>query len=533
MTPLPNPTFPERCGLNVVIVIDESGSIDNEEIKLVRQAASQFIDALAGTPSQIGIIIFNIEAQILLPLTSVLESAGATTAKAALNFPRQGRGTNWEAAFDAARTLNGDLVIFITDGNPGGASVILNPLQNGIAAANRVKSDGTRIIAIGIGDGLNIKNLQLISGATENDDYYRANFETLSTQLRAIALRSCGSSITVLKTVKQPDGKAIPAAGWQFAIHLEGANVRELVTTPADGITQADGTVNFRWQSDGAVAATLTATPRDGFLLTDISASSTERGAIATQIIANGVSFPVDLDDIIACQFLSIPVGSHAVVFSQFSDRSAPIRMLEGATISGEIYAFVFPSTGLTGVDFSFGRSDQRPTQIERQAPFDFRGSTGAIAHPFDTRTVDNGTHTLTARLRLADGSDQRISATFTINNPRPLPSDYGLKFSRQANRAAPVFDLAGATVSDIIYAFMLPEQHVERVRYWLNDPQRTGQWQQLENAPPYDFEGGRVNAANPFETRKISNGAHTITAEVLLDDGTEFVFDTSFTVNN
>lgn len=533
MTPLPNPAFPERCGLDVVIVIDESGSIDNTEIKLVRQAASQFIDALSGTPSRIGVVVFNIQAQILLPLTSVLDSVGTNAAKSALDFPRQGRGTNWEAAFDTARTLNGDLVIFITDGNPGGSAVIVNPLQNGIAAANRVKSDGTRIIAIGIGDGLNVTNLQLISGPTKNDDYYLANFDTLSAQLRAIALRLCGSSITALKTVRQPDGRLVPAAGWQFAIQLDGPNIRGLMSTPADSITQADGTVNFRWQADGPVQATLTAMPQNGFLLTEISVSSTERGEISAQIVPNGVLLPVDLDDIIASQFISTQVGAYAVVFSLFPDRSAPIRKLDGATVSGEIYVFVFPSEGLTGVDFSFGRSDQRPTQVERMAPFDFRGGTEAIAHPFDTRQVENGVHTLTARLRLVKDSDQRISATFTIHNPRPQPSDYQLVFSRQAERTEPIAKLSGATVNDNIYAFMLPDRHVKRVRYWLDDPQRTRHWQQLENAPPYDFEGGRVSAANPFNTHNVANGGHLITTEVVLDDDTEFVFDTPFIVMN
>lgn len=535
---LPNPPFPDQCGLDVVIVIDESGSVDNLEIEKVREAARQFTDALSGTPSKIGVVIFNVEATVILELTSVLDPGGANTVKAALNFPRKGTGTNWQAAFNTARTLQGDLIIFTTDGNPGGSQSIIAPLQNGVAAANQLKSDGTRIIAIGIGDDLNIENLKAISGPVENNDFYLANFNTLANQLRAIALRLCGSSITAIKTVRQPDGRHAPAAGWQFAIHLDGAVPQSLVTTPADGITREDGVVNFRWQAQnlqGSSQATVTETPQDQFILTDVVVTQTEGHPIPVEPVPNGVSLSVAVDDIISSEFLSEKVETYAIVFSKNPNRSTPLRRLEGATVGGDIYAFVFPSEGINRVDFSFGRADHRPTQIERHAPFDLEGGDVTTAKPLDTRRIRNGQHDIDARLRLTDGTESRLTTTFTIENHPPLPSDYKLVFSKHPDRSAPVLDLNNATVEGAIYAFLKPDidLYIEQVNYWLDDPDRTGRTHQVENAVPYDFEGGSVKTATPFNTRRVANGTHTITTEVLLRDGTHVVFDTRITVAN
>ncbi|MGJ3249713.1 MAG: vWA domain-containing protein [Elainellaceae cyanobacterium] len=533
---LPNPPFPNRCGLDVVIVIDESGSVDNVEIEQVREAARQFIDALAGTPSKIGIVIFNIEATVILELTSVLDPNGAKTVKAALNFPRKGTGTNWQAAFNTARTLQGDLIIFTTDGNPGGSQSIIAPLQNGVGAANQIKSDGTRIVAIGIGDNLNVENLKAISGPIENDDFYLSNFGTLANQLRAIALRLCGSSITAIKKVKQPDGSHAAAAGWQFAIHLAGAVPQSLVTTPADGITREDGVVNFRWRVQnlqGISQATVTETPQDQFILTDVVVTETEGHPIPVETVPNGVSLNVAVDDIISSEFFSEKVESYALVFSKTPDRSTPLRRLEGSTVGGDIYAFVFPSEGIDRVDFSFGRADNRPTQIERHAPFDLEGGDVTTAKPLDTRRIRNGQYDIDARLRLTDGTETRLTTPFTIDNHPPLPSDYKLVFSKHPDRSEPILDLNNATVEGAIYAFLTPDidLYIEQVKYWLDDPDRTGPTHQVENAVPYDFEGGSVKTATPFDTRQVTNGTHTITTEVLLREGTQVIFDTIITV--
>ena len=57
------------------------------------------------------------------------------------------------------------------------------------------------------------------------------------------------------------------------------------------------------------------------------------------------------------------------------------------------------------------------PTKVEREAPFDFKGGTLSTANPWDTTTVADGTHTISAKLYLSDGTTKTISSSFSVNN--------------------------------------------------------------------------------------------------------------------
>ncbi|MBC8120479.1 MAG: hypothetical protein H7Y22_01430, partial [Gemmatimonadaceae bacterium] len=62
------------------------------------------------------------------------------------------------------------------------------------------------------------------------------------------------------------------------------------------------------------------------------------------------------------------------------------------------------------------------PLRLERSAPFDFAGGTNmdptiTQANPFDTRTLTNGTHTITATFARTDGTFRTITSTFTVSN--------------------------------------------------------------------------------------------------------------------
>ncbi|MHC1732993.1 MAG: vWA domain-containing protein [Bacteroidales bacterium] len=119
---LPNPSFPQTCGIDVVLVLDRSNSVYNYRTTF-KTAAKSFVDALTGTPSRIGVVSFRRTADSNLALTSVVDAAGATTVKNAIDaivFESDSSegGTNWEDGFQKARALNGDLIVFMTDGNP-------------------------------------------------------------------------------------------------------------------------------------------------------------------------------------------------------------------------------------------------------------------------------------------------------------------------------------------------------------------------------------------------------------------------------
>ena len=96
--------------------------------------------------------------------------------------------------------------------------------------------------------------------------------------------------------------------------------------------------------------------------------------------------------------------------------------VLEGADLSGSVYIHVSPSTGPTAVRFWLDDPDRTglPRKTEFGAPWDFAGTaSGGLANPFDSTTVANDTHVVTAEVDV-DGGTEVLNATFTVSNPFP-----------------------------------------------------------------------------------------------------------------
>ena len=274
----PNPDLIAACGIRVVLVLDESGSIQEEgAIGSVRQAANAFIESLADTGSEVAVVEFNTHARTPIPFTPV--TAGPTGTIATLfrpyvNDTSGGEGynpgdypygnglrtTNWDDAFEKVQTLNqgsnrAPLVVFVTDGDPTsynldkpGDPPQLNPTElpgiggNGLTtdwptlgraveAVNLVRAVGTHVLGVGVGNAFTSaaseNRLKLITGPQKytggaldlkTTDYTLVtNFADLKAALRAIAVELCGNSLTITKKL-DTDGDGIfePAPGWQF-----------------------------------------------------------------------------------------------------------------------------------------------------------------------------------------------------------------------------------------------------------------------------------------------------------------------------
>jgi acid phosphatase type 7 len=108
----------------------------------------------------------------------------------------------------------------------------------------------------------------------------------------------------------------------------------------------------------------------------------------------------------------------------------------------------------------------------------------------------------------------------------------YSLLFSSSSNRSNPA-SLADKTVSGNIYVFTSPDSGVYQVRFYLDNPNMSGTPRKVEKTAPYDFAGGTVSTANPFNTATVTDGAHTITAAVDLTAGGTEVVHAPFTVSN
>jgi acid phosphatase type 7 len=108
----------------------------------------------------------------------------------------------------------------------------------------------------------------------------------------------------------------------------------------------------------------------------------------------------------------------------------------------------------------------------------------------------------------------------------------YTLLMSSSSNRSNPA-PLASKSVAGKIYVFTTPDIGVDWVRFYLDDPNMSGTPRKVERNAPYDFAGGTVSTANPFDTTSVSDGSHTITAAVVLTTGGTEVVHATFTVAN
>jgi uncharacterized repeat protein (TIGR01451 family) len=336
--PASNPALTQRCGIDIGIVIDRSGSIaDANKETVYRDAAKALVDALAGTPSKIGVWSFANKASDTdattypwLQMADMNVPANVTALKNKIdsipivsNF-----STNYEegirAPFQASVLADPrpDLLVVITDGQPtvheddssSGGTTNNDDIAGGIASANLVKATGTRIFGAGVG-GATAEGLELISGTNEytigediaSTDYVITAWENLDDALRNFATSLCGANVTVTKqasTMGAP-GTYAPAADWHFTGTL--ADGPAVTATPADGDTDAEGEVSFHWSSPETESITITETQKPGFELADLDCKN-KAGQTVGQEDGLSVTIPVAQGDQISCVYKNRPV---------------------------------------------------------------------------------------------------------------------------------------------------------------------------------------------------------------------------------
>ena len=239
-----NGVAPTVCGTNILLVLDRSGSI-NSLREQYEAAAKAFVDKLAGTPTQIGIVSFSSAVNSYDPATGSSSfyraplDLSAPANVAALNatisniYDNPSGGTDWDQALSAAaaaksftangvtgQTVNPDRVIFITDGNPtfnetdqggNGSDVSLFNVTAGMASANLLKNQNARpgrkldLFAIGVDNETGLAptaaNLRAVSGPIEGSDgdYATPTISELEAVLSETAAVTCGARVFVRK----------------------------------------------------------------------------------------------------------------------------------------------------------------------------------------------------------------------------------------------------------------------------------------------------------------------------------------------
>jgi hypothetical protein len=218
VTPVPNPPIVERCGVDITLVLDASGSIQTSNaVNNVRDAAEAFLDALSNTGSTARVTQFATLTQQLAPSTVVddntLGPGGAlrdaidkyynprpqrpsnvnfiNTSGQVNNNESNNQYTNWDGSLNQAADTKPDLVVYVTDGDPtaydldkpgdpgdpgpppdvryGTSSTDTKTNDRAIEEANRIKGpNGSRMLVVGVGNALSsqasVNRLIAISG---------------------------------------------------------------------------------------------------------------------------------------------------------------------------------------------------------------------------------------------------------------------------------------------------------------------------------------------------------------------------------
>ncbi|WP_162628843.1 BACON domain-containing protein [Marinobacter bohaiensis] len=165
-----------------------------------------------------------------------------------------------------------------------------------------------------------------------------------------------------------------------------------------------------------------------------------------------------------------------------------------------------------------------------------------------DWLTVSPGSGTTPATLTVSVAGDSLPSGTQLAQIPiryedgeilpvpvhaRVGPAGYTLLVSAQPDRSTPV-SLEGAALNGWRYVFLTPPTDVRQVRFYLDNPTASGSARQTENQAPFDFAGTETNnLARPFDTATVADGAHSITAQVITQDGDSVLTSAGFSVGN
>lgn len=296
-----NPVMPERCGLNVALVVDLSGSMGSQGLKTIKGVVNSVASGLQGTDTNLGLFNFaenspakrngfNLSSPVSVNTRSGQAAIKEWVDKLAIPSESEGQATNWQEALYRVAQYNEqnpsnqyDVVYMITDGNPtvrkddafgnanagggfltpDGAVTEFRDVEGAIGAANMVKAQGTRIVAVGIpsrwtgvitnrNDQLAVsdENLKAISGGSGHQTDERnlraadfAQFERSDVMQQAIinSLNTCaitverrfyeGEDPNALPTPENTRGTNEEAVSGQWSFHSEKTPPSREITT--------------------------------------------------------------------------------------------------------------------------------------------------------------------------------------------------------------------------------------------------------------------------------------------------------------
>ena len=405
-TSLNNPAGVAACGLNIALVLDQSGSMaqSGKQAALIA-AANDAITDLTGTPSTVAIYTFAATTGPSIAKTSTINASSAAPLHTFINnLPAPSGGTNWDQGLAQVASGFND-VIFLTDGAPTGSRIrpapgnnfsqsLFTDTEQGIFSANGIKAGGTtRVLGVGIGIGTGTPpsggtdNLRAVSGPTQNQDYFLGTNNNFGAILKALATGDCNNQLTITKQIQNSSGALISptpadANGWTFTNTISG-DVGDTIVSPvttavvngANGVAAAALTI----RPDTNTTLTVTETPQAGY--TFVSAQCTVGGSpVTTTVTGTTASFTGAAAQPMGCAFTNRRAGT--------STTATSIKNAVGGTTVGgplPLGSSVFDTSTVTPT----------PGTIT---------PTGSVAYTFFTNGACTGTGTAAGGGTLASG---------------------------------------------------------------------------------------------------------------------------------
>jgi uncharacterized repeat protein (TIGR01451 family) len=443
--PAPNPPIAEACGVNVTLVLDASGSIESAgAVGDVRDSARAFLDALADTNSRARVVDFGTVARQTAPMdlvtTASLQPGGRhATALSDYYNPKpplqpgesghryKGSGsvsstgsyqngsdpqyTNWDQALHLSRGDATNLIVFVTDGEPSAmdadqpgdpfykagqnppnvlygldsGSAINAALDRAVQEANVAKSQGTRIMAIGVGSAfgsgsnanrdrlIQVAGPQVVTDATQITDLNAVDvamvedFGQLQAVLRSVVTQLCSPSLTIRKVAQAPgDATFQPAAGWSITVDPAVSTVANppfswvqpagAPVGPATIETDANGFVNFQWDPlppSSTTVAHVTEESRPSYLpqVWQCAAKDAEGRVVETSgsldPVAPGFDVTVGPENIVTCTIENAFTYAPGIAVTK---TNSPTRLRGDGAGTSVTSTYVVTNTGNTPV---------------------------------------------------------------------------------------------------------------------------------------------------------------------------------------
>ncbi|MEP7114014.1 MAG: Ig-like domain-containing protein, partial [Ilumatobacteraceae bacterium] len=235
-----------------------------------------------------------------------------------------------------------------------------------------------------------------------------------------------------------------------------------------------------------------------------------------------------------AASTTTLTVSQIGVSVSTNANRTGAIN-LAGATVSGNVAVFATPPAGssrvaVVGFYIDDPNRNSLPYWIQILSPYDLNGTLkNGTAKLFDTRLLLNGAHTLTVELLRLNGTHERRTVSFTVNNPAPAVAQK-LQVSTSATRSNPA-DLNGRALAGSVAVFVTPTPSVKSVAFWLDKTNLTVLPRSIDSSAQFDFNGtGSNGQAVLFNVGSLAPGSHRIAARVTYTNGTTAVLSSTFT---